>query len=82
VTDKDLGRLRWRCRRGMLELDAALVNFLDHGYAQASPEVRQAFDGLLGMEDAEILDLLTGQCSPASPAMAELLAAVAAPIQN
>jgi len=82
MTDSDIGRLRWRCRRGMLELDAALVSFLDRGYAQASPEVRQAFDGLLAMEDTEILDLLMGQRSPESSAMAELLASVAAPVRK
>ena len=28
----ELARLRWKCRRGMLELDLLLRDFLDSGY--------------------------------------------------
>jgi antitoxin CptB len=80
MTDNDLGRLRWRCRRGMLELDAALLAFLDHRYDQAAPDLRQAFAGLLNLEDAEILDLLMGQHAPESPVMARLIALIASPV--
>jgi len=40
-------RLRWRCRRGLLELDVVLKNFLDQGYASLTPVEREAFDKLL-----------------------------------
>ena len=29
---ESMQRIRWACRRGMLELDVLLGNFLDHAY--------------------------------------------------
>jgi antitoxin CptB len=69
----DLNRLRWRCQRGMLELDHMLGGFLDSAYAGATPELRQAFEALLAMADADILDLVTGRVPPAGPDQAGLL---------
>jgi antitoxin CptB len=81
VSKNDIGRLRWRCRRGMLELDAALTGFLDNAYPTVTPELRQAFSDLLVLEDAEILDLLHGAHPPATAAMAVLLPLIRAPIR-
>lgn len=47
----DLGRLRWQCRRGTLELDLALSQFLDQGYADLSERQRAAFERLLRESD-------------------------------
>jgi antitoxin CptB len=69
----DLNRLRWRCQRGMLELDHILGGFLDAGYGQAPAEVRAAFEALLALEDAEILDLFLGTVPPATTHQASLL---------
>ena len=79
MTENDLGRLRWRCRRGMLELDAALTGFLDNAYPGVTPELRRAFADLLELEDAEILDLLHGVHPPATAAMAALIPLIKAP---
>jgi antitoxin CptB len=35
---QEIGRLRWRCRRGMKELDVLLTRYVDEHYAQASSE--------------------------------------------
>ncbi|NTV95886.1 MAG: succinate dehydrogenase assembly factor 2 [Thiobacillus sp.] len=70
----ELNRLRWRCQRGMLELDHILGGFLDAGYAEAPSEVRDAFAALLAMEDADILDLILGAVPPATAAQASLMA--------
>ncbi|MFZ1712954.1 MAG: succinate dehydrogenase assembly factor 2, partial [Nitrosomonas sp.] len=32
----EVNRIRWRCRRGMLELDIVLQRFLDNQYARLS----------------------------------------------
>lgn len=47
----DMNRLRWQCRRGMLELDVILSRYLESCYA-ASPEPEQEqFRALLEIED-------------------------------
>ncbi len=51
-------RLKWRCRRGLAELDVMLGNFLDHGYSQLNSEQQQTFQHLLNYPDNELLDHL------------------------
>ena len=58
------GEVRWRCRRGNLELDRLLGRYLRVRYPVAPPEERAAFESLLRLEDPVLLDLLTGR-SPA-----------------
>jgi antitoxin CptB len=66
-------RLRWRCRRGMLENDLILARFLDaRGDAITEQEVA-ALDILLEMSDNELWDLLSGREEPADAAVAPLL---------
>lgn len=47
----ELKRLRWRCRRGMRELDDLLVRWLDRRWAQSSQAQRDVFLQLLDCED-------------------------------
>ncbi len=54
-------RIRWRCRRGMLELDIVLGRFVDRHYAGLDKEARAAFDALLDMPDAVLWDMITGR---------------------
>jgi len=74
----ELNRLRWRCRRGMLENDLILTRFLDaRGDAISAAEIA-ALDRLLELSDNELWDLLSGRreaaCTPA--ALLEALRAV------
>lgn len=56
--------LRWRCRRGMRELDALLGGWLDHRYGSADARMRAAFEALLGEEDDQLWDWLLGRSRP------------------
>jgi antitoxin CptB len=47
----ELRRLRWRCRRGMRELDQLLTRWLDREWARASESERGVFLRLLDCED-------------------------------
>jgi antitoxin CptB len=47
----DLQRLRWRCRRGMRELDQLFGRYLDRAWAAASADERARFERLLACED-------------------------------
>jgi antitoxin CptB len=57
ITDEDLkniDRLRWQCRRGMLELDLLLEAFLDQHYPSLSPRLQRHFLQLLDFPDPVI----------------------------
>ncbi len=49
--DAELKRLRWRCRRGMRELDQLLIRWLDREWATSSESERGIFLRLLDCED-------------------------------
>jgi antitoxin CptB len=55
------GRVRWRCRRGNLELDRLLAAYLVRRYPAAPAAERAAFERLLERPDPELLALLTGR---------------------
>jgi antitoxin CptB len=57
-------RLRWRCRRGMLELDIVLGRFLERHYASIDEAQRTEFDALLDMSDVVLWDMIMGRASP------------------
>lgn len=49
--EAELRRLRWRCRRGMRELDQLLERYLDREWRQSSGAEREVFLRLLETED-------------------------------
>ncbi len=60
----ELNRLRWRCRRGMLENDLILARYLDaHGATMTGDDVA-ALDRLLDLADSELWDLVAGRAEP------------------
>ena len=54
-------RLRWRCRRGMLENDIILTRYLDAVGRDIGAEDLAALDSLLDLSDNELWDLLCGR---------------------
>lgn len=63
--DKARERVRWACRRGMLECDLFFVPFFEHCYDTLSEEEKQIFQSLLVESDADlILWLMNQQKSP------------------
>ena len=69
-----LPQLRWRCRRGMLELDLLLNDFLDTKFAQLDQHQLELFETLLDYPDQVLLDLLLGKMPASDPALAEFVA--------
>lgn len=59
-TAKDLKRLRWKCRRGMLELDLILKAFLERSFNTLKKNEINAFELILELEDDELFGLLMG----------------------
>ena len=53
-------RLRWACRRGMLELDVLLRPFVDEAYDQLSEKQQAIFVRLLECEDPDLFAWFMG----------------------
>jgi len=66
------GRLLWRCRRGMKELDVLLERFAREALPGAAPAERAAFERLLGLPDPLLAGYLLGEDLPGEPDMTEL----------
>jgi antitoxin CptB len=66
-------RLLWSCRRGMLELDILLKDFISEGYDSLLQSERKAFNILLEYPDAVLLDLLMGKSIAADQGIASVI---------
>jgi antitoxin CptB len=73
---REVAKLRWQCRRGMLELDLLLNRFLDSGFKRLDQQARVDFVRLLGYQDQIIYDWLMGQSVPAEAALRRLVAQI------
>ena len=78
LTRTEFDRLRWRCRRGMLENDLILTRFLDVRGAGITDLEVVALDRLLSLSDNELWDLIAGRQEPADAAVKPLLDALRA----
>ena len=73
-----MNRLRWRCRRGLLENDLILARFLDARGATMNVDEIVALDRLLDLADNELWDLLAGRAEPDDATLRPMLAALRA----
>lgn len=58
-------RLKWMCRRGMLELDVLFGKFLESGYSELSDDEKRQFVQLLSCPDPDLIGWLLGTDEPA-----------------
>lgn len=72
VENPQVPRLRWRCRRGMKELDLLLERYLSLDFPTASSCDRQAFARFLELPDPELAAYLLGGVVPADSDLARL----------
>jgi succinate dehydrogenase flavin-adding protein (antitoxin of CptAB toxin-antitoxin module) len=63
----DSNRLRWQCRRGLLELDIVLERFLEKHDPRGLEE-------LLGLPDNDLLDIVMGRSESYEPHLKEVVA--------
>lgn len=57
-------RIRWRCRRGIRELDLLFTRFVDEQLTKLTPSERAVFERLLDENDLDLLLWLTGKQLP------------------
>ena len=60
----DFDRIRWRCRRGLLELDLILKRFLENHFDGLDARQRDLFNQLLDESDNDLLDWALGRRDP------------------
>ena len=63
----------WQCRRGMLELDLLLNNFVDKKITTLTPQQKTSFELLLSYPDQTLLDLLLGNSISSDPVLSVLV---------
>ena len=71
-----IARLRWRCRRGMRELDAVLLGFVDAAGAQLSDPEIGCFERILELPDPLLHAYLLGRSAPDDSATGALIARI------
>jgi len=69
----EIDRVRWHCRRGLLELDIVLNRFLDRHFETLSPQKRAALSRLLDYPDNELWDFVSGTQPPPDAEMAFII---------
>ena len=73
-----IARLRWRCRRGMRELDVLLERYLQQRYAVAPAAEQHAFESLLELPDPQLFAYLMRREAPNDPRWVDVLSKLAA----
>ena len=81
-----LGRLRWRCRRGLLENDLLIERFFERQGDAISAAQARGLESLMALADNDLLDLLLRRTEPAAvldhPEVREVLALLRPPRLN
>ena len=70
MDDRELQRLKWRSRRGLLELDLVFERF----WANAGNMDLRAVERLLELPDNDLLDLVMGRTQSADERLREVVA--------
>ncbi|KQT08787.1 FAD assembly factor SdhE [Ramlibacter sp. Leaf400] len=65
LDEHEVGKLRWRCRRGLLENDLFLERFFARHGAVLTPRQGQLLEELMQLADNDLMDLLMRRQEPA-----------------
>ncbi|MFO7808052.1 succinate dehydrogenase assembly factor 2 [Guyparkeria sp.] len=69
-------RLRWRCRRGLRELDLLLAPFAERQLPRLAPDELDVLDRLLTVADQDLQSWFLGRERPSDDALAELVSRI------
>ncbi|WP_280155196.1 succinate dehydrogenase assembly factor 2 [Piscinibacter sp. XHJ-5] len=64
IDDRALSKLRWRCRRGLLENDLFIERFFARHAQSLSESQARALEALMDLPDNDLLDLLLARREP------------------
>ena len=65
LDERGLSKLRWRCRRGLLENDLLIARFFENHAAGLTVGQAEAMGELMDLADNDLLDLLLRRREPA-----------------
>jgi antitoxin CptB len=86
LDERALSKLKWRCRRGLLENDLFIERFFARHEAGLTVRQAEALGELMDLSDNDLLDLLLGRKTPegalAKADTVELLALLRQPPEN
>jgi antitoxin CptB len=71
-----MNQLKWACRRGMLELDILLSNYLNEAFINLDDQHKADFVNFLTYPDPEILSWIMGNAEPADPTVRQMAKAI------
>lgn len=72
-TPKRLARLKWACRRGMLELDVLLLPYVEEAFDDLPYEKQETFERLLTCDDPDLFAWFMGHQKCEDPKLAEMV---------
>ena len=64
LDERALSKLRWRCRRGLLENDLFIERFFQRHEAGLTVRQAQALNTLMDLSDPDLLDILLQRKEP------------------
>ncbi len=64
LDERSLSKLRWRCRRGLLENDLFIERFFQRHEAHLTVRQAQGLNTLMDLSDNDLLDLLLRRQQP------------------
>ena len=64
LDERGLSKLRWRCRRGLLENDLLIERFFDQHASDLTVRQADALSELMNLADNDLLDLLLRRKDP------------------
>jgi len=66
-------KILWQCRRGLWELDAILIPFVEENFDDLDVNNQKFFIELLSYEDVEVFDLLVNKKEPVNKSVKPLV---------
>lgn len=73
MLNRNQSRIRWQCRRGMLELDILLIGFFDRYYLSLDEDNKILFEELLSNTDQDLYSWLVKNETPPDLGLADLV---------
>ncbi len=70
---KRLARLKWACRRGMLELDVLFLPFVEQAFDSLLPQQQETFERLLTSDDPDLFAWVMGHQKCPDPELAAMV---------
>ena len=79
LDERSLSKLRWRCRRGLLENDLLIEKFFDQYQHSLTVNQAKGLNDLMDLSDNDLLDLLLRRRDPVGLKDAKALASASTP---